>query len=88
MPTAAVALLAGYGLHALRAPSPRRAPHRTPPLIDLRLFAHPGFAASVAIMTLVGLTMFVNLFVLPLYYQQQHGRGTLTGSPSPPSPSS
>ncbi len=70
---AAVTLLAGYGLHALRAPSPRR----TPPLIDLRLFANHGFAASVAIMTLVGLTMFANLFVLPLYYQQQHGRGTL-----------
>ncbi|MCK9931542.1 DHA2 family efflux MFS transporter permease subunit [Frankia sp. Mgl5] len=69
---AAVTLLAGYAVHALRG----RPHRRTPPLIDLRLFASPGFAASVAVMTLVGLTMFANLFVLPLYYQQ-HGRGAL-----------
>lgn len=70
---AAVTLLAGYAVHALRG----RPHRRTPPLIDLRLFASPGFAASVVVMTLVGLTMFANLFVLPLYYQQQHGRGAL-----------
>ncbi|WP_083420165.1 MDR family MFS transporter [Pseudofrankia sp. BMG5.36] len=71
---AAVVLLAGYGLHARRGTTTRRG---APPLIDLRLFRNAGFAASVTIMTLVGLTMFATLFVLPLYYQQQHGRGTL-----------
>ncbi|WP_241835012.1 MFS transporter [Pseudofrankia asymbiotica] len=70
----AAALLAGYGLHALRGAAARR---RTPPLIDLRLFGSAGFSASVGIMTLVGLSMFATLFVLPLYYQQEHGRGTL-----------
>ncbi|SBW23006.1 drug resistance transporter, EmrB/QacA subfamily [Candidatus Protofrankia californiensis] len=68
--TAGAALLVGYAIHALRA-------RRTPPLIDLRLFTNPGFAASVTVMTLVGLATFANLFVLPLYYQQQHGYGTL-----------
>ncbi len=70
---AAVALLAGYAGHALRPAAARR----TPPLIDVRLFTSGGFAASVAIMMLVGLAMFANLFVLPLYYQQQHGHGPL-----------
>ncbi|MCL9761710.1 MFS transporter [Frankia sp. AiPa1] len=70
---AAVVLLGGYGSHARRA-ARRPGP---PPLIDLRLFGRGGFSASVAIMMLVGLAMFANLFVLPLYYQQQHGEGTL-----------
>ncbi|WP_261556623.1 DHA2 family efflux MFS transporter permease subunit [Frankia tisae] len=70
---AAVALLAGYAVHALRPAAARR----MPPLIDLRLFTSGGFSASVTIMMLVGLAMFANLFVLPLYYQQQHGRGPL-----------
>jgi hypothetical protein len=39
-------------------------------LIDLRLFASPGFTASVSIMFLVGGTLFSLLFLLPLYYQQ------------------
>ncbi|MBL7499012.1 DHA2 family efflux MFS transporter permease subunit [Frankia sp. CNm7] len=69
----AVALLAGYGLHASRLTTRRR----TRPLIDPRLFTNSGFSASVAIMTLVGLATFATIFVLPLYYQQQQGRGTL-----------
>ncbi|MEU6035862.1 DHA2 family efflux MFS transporter permease subunit [Actinomadura sp. NPDC047616] len=67
---AGAVLLAGYGVHALRA-------RRTPPLIDLRLFLHPSFAASVAVMTSMGVVMFSMLFVLPLYYQRMHGHGVL-----------
>ncbi|GAB3969675.1 MDR family MFS transporter [Actinoallomurus acanthiterrae] len=64
-------LLIGYAIHALSA-------RRTPPLIDLRLFTRGGFAASVTVMGLTGLTMFSALFALPLYYQQAHGHGALT----------
>ncbi|WP_431921534.1 DHA2 family efflux MFS transporter permease subunit [Amycolatopsis tucumanensis] len=65
---AGVVLLLAYGGHARRAAAP---------LIDLRLFARGGFTASVAVMALVGLGTFANLFVLPLYYQQVHGHGVL-----------
>jgi EmrB/QacA subfamily drug resistance transporter len=68
--TLGVVLLAGYAAHALRT-------RRTPPLIDVRLFANRGFTASVTIMGLGGLANFAALFTLPLYYQQAHGRGTL-----------
>ncbi|MFJ6572307.1 DHA2 family efflux MFS transporter permease subunit [Streptomyces sp. NPDC091292] len=79
------ALLIGYGVHALRTRSTpvtpgtlgTPAPRSTPPLIDLRLFAHRGFSASVTIMGLSGLVTFAALFTLPLYYQQAHGRGVL-----------
>ncbi|MFD9904407.1 DHA2 family efflux MFS transporter permease subunit [Streptomyces sp. NPDC059063] len=64
------ALLAGYAVHALRG-------RRTTPLIDLRLFAHRGFTASVTVMGLGGLANFATLYALPLYYQQVHGRGVL-----------
>ncbi|MGW3495528.1 MFS transporter [Streptomyces sp. NPDC001020] len=67
---AGVVLLIAYGVHALRA-------RRMPPLIDLRLFASRGFTVSVTIMGLGGLANFATLFVLPLYYQQVHGRGVL-----------
>ncbi|MEW1837770.1 DHA2 family efflux MFS transporter permease subunit [Nonomuraea angiospora] len=69
---AGLALLLAYAVHA-----GRRAPRRTPPLIDLRLFASRGFTASVAIMGLGGLALFAALFALPLYYQQAHGHGVL-----------
>ncbi|MEU0466757.1 DHA2 family efflux MFS transporter permease subunit [Amycolatopsis sp. NPDC006131] len=65
---AGVVLLLAYGGHARRASAP---------LIDLRLFARGGFTASVAVMALVGLGTFANLFVLPLYYQQVHGHDVL-----------
>ncbi|MFC0097143.1 DHA2 family efflux MFS transporter permease subunit [Micromonospora marina] len=61
-------LLVGYAVDALRA-------RRSPPLIDLRLFANRGFTASVTIMGLGGLASFAALFALPLYYQQAHGHG-------------
>lgn len=67
---AGVVLLAVYAIHALRV-------RRTPPLIDLRLFAGRGFTASVTIMGLGGLANFAALFALPLYYQQAHGHGVL-----------
>ncbi|WP_051468499.1 DHA2 family efflux MFS transporter permease subunit [Actinomadura oligospora] len=61
-------LLAGYGVRALTV-------RRTPPLLDLRLFARPAFSASVGIMSLSGIVTFGMLFLLPLYYQQAHGHG-------------
>ncbi|WP_433434333.1 DHA2 family efflux MFS transporter permease subunit [Nonomuraea sp. CA-141351] len=68
-------LLLAYAVHALRA---GRSDGRTPPLIDLRLFASRSFSASVTIMGLGGLALFAALFALPLYYQQAHGHGVLT----------
>ncbi|MET8050023.1 DHA2 family efflux MFS transporter permease subunit [Streptosporangium sp. NPDC005286] len=65
---AGAALLIGYTIHAFRT-------RRTPPLIDLRLFAGRGFTASVTIMGLGGLANFAVFFALPLYYQQAHGYG-------------
>ncbi|AUY52709.1 DHA2 family efflux MFS transporter permease subunit [Streptomyces sp. CB01881] len=67
---AGAALLAAYAVHALRE-------RGTPPLIDLRLFTRPSFSAAVSVMTLIGMATFANLFILPLYYQQLHGRGAL-----------
>lgn len=66
-------LLAGYAGHALAGGRKRR----TPPVIDLRLFAHRGFAAAVTIMALGGLITFAAFYILPLYYQQAHGYGVL-----------
>ncbi|MBB5774693.1 DHA2 family efflux MFS transporter permease subunit [Nonomuraea jabiensis] len=81
---AGLVLLLGYAVHALRAarhapgtPGAASGDRRTPPLIDLRLFASRGFTASVAIMGLGGLALFAALFALPLYYQQAHGHGVL-----------
>ncbi|WP_326783423.1 MDR family MFS transporter [Streptomyces sp. NBC_00151] len=64
----AVALLAGYAAHALRA-------RRTPPLIDLRLFTRRSFTASVVAAAVLGLATFASIFVIPLYYQQVRGYG-------------
>nr|BFF25116.1 MDR family MFS transporter [Glycomyces mayteni] len=70
LPLAAGAvLLAVYAIRALRPGSA--------PLIDLRMFANPGFSASVAIMGLTGVVMYASLIVLPLYYQQAHGSSVL-----------
>jgi EmrB/QacA subfamily drug resistance transporter len=62
-------LLAVYAFRALRPGSD--------PLIDLRMFANPGFSASVAIMGLTGVVMYASLVALPLYYQQAHGSSVL-----------
>lgn len=63
-----VALFAGYVAHALRTATP---------LVDLRLFANRGFAASVTTMFLLGGMLFSLLFLLPLYYQQVRGQSVL-----------
>lgn len=60
--------LAAYVWHALRLG--RRA------IIDMKLFAVRAFAASVAVLFLVGGSLFGLLFLLPLFYQ----RMLLTGS--------
>lgn len=65
---AGAALLTGYVIHALRGEAP---------LVDVRLFARGGFAASVTVMALTGLAMFASLIVLPLYFQQVKGHGAL-----------
>ncbi|MET9592109.1 MDR family MFS transporter [Streptomyces sp. NPDC006516] len=67
---AAVLLLAGYAVHALRA-------RETPPLIDLRLFTRRSFTASVVAAAVLGLATFASIFVIPLYYQQVRGYGVL-----------
>jgi predicted MFS family arabinose efflux permease len=40
------------------------------PLIDLRLFARPGFAAAVATASLTGAAMYAGLLLFPLYLQR------------------
>ncbi|GAA3546049.1 MDR family MFS transporter [Amycolatopsis ultiminotia] len=66
--TAAVVLLGGYAVHALRRRS-------APPLIELRMFASRAFSASVGTGALSGLATFASLFLIPLYYQQVRGHG-------------
>ncbi|MFI7078500.1 DHA2 family efflux MFS transporter permease subunit [Micromonospora sp. NPDC049903] len=66
--TAGVLLVGGYVVHALR---------RDHPLVDLRLFTRGGFAVSVVVMALSGVTMYASLVVLPLYFQQAGGHGAL-----------
>jgi hypothetical protein len=62
----AVLLLGGYAWHALR---------REAPLVDLRLLATPGLAASLLTAGTNGLATFGALFLIPLYFQQVHGVG-------------
>jgi len=63
---ASLAILAGYGVHALHS--------RVEPILNLRFLRYRGYATSSAMMFLSGVTLFGALFLLPLYYQQ--GRGT------------
>ncbi|MDJ1137475.1 DHA2 family efflux MFS transporter permease subunit [Streptomyces iconiensis] len=62
-------LFTGYAFHALRTAKT--------PLLDLRLFSSKGFTASVTTMFLLGGGLFSLLFLLPLYYQDVHGRSVL-----------
>jgi len=64
-----VCLIAAFVAHALRT--------TVAPLIDVRLFRNRAFAASATIMALVGAIFFGALFLLPLYFQEVHGRGVL-----------
>ncbi len=61
---AGVVLLAGYTRHALTTDV-------TPPL-DLRLLRRKGFAATLGVMGLVGLTMYSQLTSLPIFDSARH----------------
>jgi EmrB/QacA subfamily drug resistance transporter len=62
-------LVAAFVRHALRC--------RGRPLLDMRLFAKPGFAAAGATVMFVGAALFGSLLVLPLYLQVVRGEPTL-----------
>jgi EmrB/QacA subfamily drug resistance transporter len=64
-----LALVASFVVHALRM--------RGRPLLDLRLFAEPGFAAAAASVLLVGASLFGAMLVIPLYLQVDRGSSTL-----------
>jgi EmrB/QacA subfamily drug resistance transporter len=66
---AGLALVAAFVLHALRM--------RGRPLLDLRLFRAPGFAASAATVMLVGASLFGAMLLIPLYLQVDRGSSTL-----------
>jgi EmrB/QacA subfamily drug resistance transporter len=67
---AGIGLMAAFAWHALH-PGQRR------PLLDLRLFRFPGFAAASVAVLLVGAAVFGALLVLPLYFQVARGASTL-----------
>jgi MFS family permease len=64
-----VLLIAAFVLHALRFPRP---------LIDVRLFRNPAFAAASATSFLLGCALFGAMIILPLYYQVARGESALT----------
>ncbi len=63
------ALVAGFGVHALRT--------TVEPAVDLRLFRYRSFAAASALMFLSGLALYGAMLLLPLYYQQVRGAGVV-----------
>jgi EmrB/QacA subfamily drug resistance transporter len=64
-----LALVAAFVRHALGA--------RERPLLELRLFREPGFAAAAVAVLLVGAALFGSLILLPLYLQVDRGQSTL-----------
>jgi EmrB/QacA subfamily drug resistance transporter len=66
---AGAALVAAFVAHALRTARP---------LVDVRLFSRPAFAAAAATVFLVGAALFGAMLVLPLYYQVARGETALT----------
>jgi hypothetical protein len=66
---AGLAILGGYGVHALRS--------RVEPILNLRFLRYRGYATSSAMMFLSGVTLFGALFLLPLYYQQGRSASAL-----------
>ncbi|WP_261567654.1 MFS transporter [Frankia gtarii] len=62
---AGIVLLAAYVRHAFTT--------TVTPALDLRLLRRPGFAASVAVMGLVGLIMYGQINALPVVGLEQHG---------------
>jgi EmrB/QacA subfamily drug resistance transporter len=67
---AGAGLVAAFAWHALRLRGRR-------PLLDLRLFRSPGFAAASVSVLLIGAALFGALLVLPLYFQVDRGASTL-----------
>lgn len=65
---AGVVLIALFVLHALRAEHP---------LIDIRLFGKPAFAAAAATTFSIGAALFGALLLLPLYFQIARGQSPL-----------
>jgi EmrB/QacA subfamily drug resistance transporter len=65
---AGAALVAAFGWHALRAPSP---------LLDLRLFRRRGFATGAAVNFVLGTALFGAALLLPLYFEVLRGRSPL-----------
>ncbi|WP_235948593.1 MFS transporter [Candidatus Frankia alpina] len=61
---AGIVLLAAYVRHSFTT---------TTPALNLRLLRRPGFAASVAVMGLVGLIMYGQINALPVVGLEQHG---------------
>jgi EmrB/QacA subfamily drug resistance transporter len=62
-------LVVGFVIHALRT--------RTRPLLDVRLFRAPGFAAAAITVLLVGGALYGAMLVIPLYLQVDRGASTL-----------
>ncbi|EIV92265.1 DHA2 family efflux MFS transporter permease subunit [Frankia sp. QA3] len=60
-----IVLLAAYVRHAFTTTAT--------PALDLRLLRRPGFAASVAVMGLVGLVMYGQIAALPVIGLERHG---------------
>ena len=66
---AGLALLAGFGWHALRTTGQ--------PLVDLRLFRTRSFTGASSLMFLAGLSIYGAMLLLPLYFQQTRGASAL-----------
>jgi EmrB/QacA subfamily drug resistance transporter len=66
---AGLALVVLFAVHALRAPRP---------LIDVRLFRKPQFAAATSTTFFLGAGLFGAMIVIPLYYQVARGESPLT----------
>jgi EmrB/QacA subfamily drug resistance transporter len=65
---AGLALVAGFVVHALRAPNP---------LIDVRLFARRNFATAAVANLVLGIALFGIGLLVPLYFQIVRGAGAL-----------
>ena len=65
---AGLALLAAFGIHALRTRQP---------LIDVRLFARRGFTAAALTNLVLGMALFGVALLLPLYFEIVRGRTPL-----------
>jgi EmrB/QacA subfamily drug resistance transporter len=73
-PQAVVTMLAGAVMVALFVRHELRTRF---PLVDIRLFRLPGFAAAAGTVFLLGATLFGALVLLPLYYQEARGLSPL-----------